>query len=86
MLSKCANPGCSAIFRYFHVGTLFRSEMESATPKQLEFGTDPSEKKGSRRVEFFWLCPDCSSQLTLAFQQSGGVVVTPLRRAKSAAG
>jgi hypothetical protein len=27
MLSKCANPKCTALFRYLHIGKLFRMEV-----------------------------------------------------------
>jgi hypothetical protein len=30
MLSKCANPKCSAAFRYLHDGKLFRMEVPAA--------------------------------------------------------
>ena len=34
MVSKCANPACSATFRYLHDGTLFHLAVESASPEQ----------------------------------------------------
>ncbi len=77
MLSKCANPACSAKFHYFHVGKLFRCETQSGEPHALEFGTDPTVKKSVRRVEFFWLCPECSGNMTLTFQQGTGVIAAP---------
>ncbi|HWF91383.1 MAG TPA: hypothetical protein VN684_03810 [Terriglobales bacterium] len=77
MLSKCANPGCSAKFHYFHVGKLFRCETQSGEPHAPEFGADPTVKKSVRRVEFFWLCPECSGNMTLTFQQGAGVIATP---------
>jgi hypothetical protein len=77
MLSKCANPGCSAEFHYFHVGKLFRCETQSREPHAPEFGTDPTVKKSVRRVEFFWLCPECSGSMTLTFKQGAGVIATP---------
>lgn len=85
MLSKCANPGCSAKFHYFHVGRLFRWETESRTLQAQEFGTDPTAKKSVRRVEFFWLCPECSVKMTLTFQHGTGVIVAPLRSATKTA-
>jgi hypothetical protein len=83
MLSKCANPGCSASFHYLHQGKLFRWDTRtSAGEKGSAFGTDPGEKKPSRRVEFFWLCGDCASQMTLIFDRSSGVTTQPLIRAR----
>ena len=77
MLSKCANPACSAKFHYLHVGKLFRYETQSAEPPAPEFGADPTVKKSVRRVEFFWLCPECCGTMTLAFKQGAGVIATP---------
>jgi len=31
-----------------------------------------------RRAEFFWLCDHCSSQLTLAYDSRGSVLITRL--------
>lgn len=85
MLSKCANPICSAKFHYFHVGKLFRFDSESLEPHKVEFGADPTSKKGVRRVEFFWLCPECCNRVTLSFQPRIGVVAIPARSAGAAA-
>ncbi len=61
MLSKDAAPPCSASFRYFRQGKLFRVE------------TDPSgmipTAKAPGRTEFFWLCDDCASLLTLEYNR-----------------
>jgi hypothetical protein len=84
MVSKCANPGCSASFHYFHQGKLFRWETTNGADKGPAFGTDPGEKRPSRRVEFFWLCSDCASEMTLAYDQRMGVTTRPLLRAKAA--
>jgi hypothetical protein len=34
MLAKCANPACSATFRYFHEGRLFVFEPKRDAPKR----------------------------------------------------
>ena len=67
MLSKCANPPCLASFRYFRQGKLFRVETEPS-------GIVPSAKAPGRS-EFFWLCDDCASQLTLEYDRHMSVVV-----------
>jgi len=60
MLSKCANPECSEIFRYLHEGKVFylapTPEVLIATGMQ-----DPSLH------ERFWLCDRCSKEMTLVW-------------------
>jgi hypothetical protein len=64
MLAKCANPSCSHPFRYLHEGKLYRIEL-------------PSEDGGSgAKSEWFWLCNQCSSQMTLRMEGSKLVAVT----------
>jgi hypothetical protein len=73
MLSKCANPRCTASFLYLHQGKLFRFETE---------GDDPAGRaspKAARNLEFFWLCDECTATLTLNYQNGAGVKVAPLR-------
>ena len=75
MLSKCANPSCSASFRYFHQGKLFRMEMPAANPDEAVL---TAAGKSVRRAEFFWLCDVCAKVMTLEYDQSGGVLVRPV--------
>jgi hypothetical protein len=70
VLSKCANPSCSASFRYFHQGKLFRMETGA-----LE---DRSPGKTARRAEFYWLCDNCAPRMTLDYDRRKGVVVKPV--------
>lgn len=46
MISHCANPSCTAAFKYFGTGKLFVSEQKSS-----------GGKPGYR--ELFWLCERC---------------------------
>lgn len=75
MVSKCANPGCSASFRYLHSGQLFRIEKpaKNTSPAVEEDGM----RKPLRRLEFFWLCDSCAGRMTLTFDGSVGVSVRP---------
>lgn len=73
MLSKCANPACSTPFRYLREGKLF--EFDS----HREPGPGKTSKK-PRRVEFFWLCGECSTQLTVIQDGQKGVVTVPIAR------
>jgi hypothetical protein len=66
MVSKCANPACSARFRYLHEGRVFK----------IETSTVSSESDGSptRRIEHFWLCERCVQTLEVVLEN--GVVST----------
>jgi len=57
MLAKCANPTCSAPFRYLHEGKLFR----------LDLGAGPPSPAGHvpRQLQYFWLCERCARTMTL---------------------
>ncbi len=41
--------------------------------------------KTSRRIEFFWLCDECKTELTLIFREGIGVTTVPLVRTQLAA-
>jgi hypothetical protein len=82
MVSKCANPDCSASFRYFHEGKLFRVETSTGLERRRAMGQDSSPGKPIRRLEFFWLCEDCAAKMTLVFDRQSGIAV----RAKDYAG
>ncbi len=71
MLSKCANPGCSTAFRYLREGKLF--EIQSTDEPSSASG-----KKPVRRVEFFWLCGQCSTALTVVKNEEKGVDIVPI--------
>lgn len=73
MVSKCANPSCSASFRFLHEGKVFRIETPPESPNADQ---SLSAKKPARHLEFFWLCDRCSSLMTLAVDK-GGVTVRP---------
>ena len=74
MLSKCANPSCTASFLYFHQGKLFRMETEMLAhdPRQAAVAA-----KIERRTEFFWLCDRCASEMTVEYDSKGNVLVKP---------
>ncbi len=72
MLSKCANPACSATFRYLHDGTLFHLTIESTA-------LDSQESYDRRTLERFWLCGECSRKMTV-ISDSSGIVVVPLQQ------
>lgn len=67
MVSKCANPSCSAPFRYLHQGRIFAVRPHS-----------PDRGNVSRAVvERYWLCDTCAKTMTLVLR-NGGVLLDPL--------
>jgi hypothetical protein len=77
MVSKCANPECSALFLYFHQGKLFRLETEGREDRRRHLGDETGVSKPLRRIEFYWLCEDCAERMTIAFDKVSGVSVRP---------
>ncbi len=72
MLSKCANPDCSAPFHYLREGKLFQIEAGDNGPQLV------SDKRPARKIEYFWLCGNCADTMTLALHHSKGVIAIPL--------
>jgi hypothetical protein len=60
MLSKCANPACSARFRYLRQGRIFT----------LEIKTLSSGRRGqcSSKMEHFWLCDSCAKAMEIVWE------------------
>ena len=86
MVSKCANPDCSATFRYFHVGKLFRLETTAGFDRRHSLDDDEGvASKPMRRIMFYWLCENCAARMTLGFNKNTGIYVRPEARAQSAA-
>ena len=79
MVYHCANPDCATPLRYLRDGRLFQFEVRSfSLPPAAQCGETPQKSRGSRQVSRFWLCGQCSSNLTLTFEQAKAVIVTPL--------
>jgi hypothetical protein len=72
MLAKCANPSCSTPLVYLREGKIFMVEPPSQFDVQ---GAVPIKPKATNRVEHFWLCGPCSSELTLTYDRQSGVEV-----------
>jgi hypothetical protein len=77
MVSKCANPECSAPFLYFRQGKLFRLETEGRHDRRRQLGDEQGAGRCLRRIEFYWLCEDCSATMTLSFDKNTGMSVRP---------
>lgn len=74
MVSKCANPACKARFKRLHEGRLFHFEVVRGN------GHGPhlvDSRKAPAKVEHFWLCSNCSAQMTVKYDKSKGILVVP---------
>lgn len=68
MLSKCANPVCSATFRYLHQGRIFQLVPGPA----VEWA---AVENGLLPVERFWLCDVCSREMKVIWDGARAKVV-----------
>ena len=82
MVSKCANPDCSAQFRYLRNGKLFRIHNEMLTAAEA-VAQNSLQQAATRRDRFFWLCNECAGKMTLVFED-GKISTRPLVRARAA--
>lgn len=81
MLAKCANPACSARFRYFHEGRLFVFEAKPDAPMRGP-PADPDSVGRSHSPRYFWLCSSCCSAMTVQPDGDHGVTVVPKQGAR----
>lgn len=78
MVSHCANPSCATPLRYLRDGRLFQFEVKSVSrPGGSQEAEEGGPKRPSRQVWHYWLCGNCSSDMTLQFDQLQGLKVTP---------
>jgi hypothetical protein len=78
MLHKCANPACSRPFLRLDQGKLFQVEMEYFPVSSSPALVRPRRPKKLRQIDRYWLCDECCSHFTLAFEKGHGVVTVPL--------
>lgn len=72
MLSKCANPACSNVFRYLREGKLFLIEFEARPGKS----DAASQKAGTcRAIDYAWLCSSCCRDMTVGIDAEDNVRV-----------
>jgi hypothetical protein len=74
MLARCANPVCSATFRYFHEGRLFVFETKPDAPLRGP-PADPDYLGKLHTPEYFWLCSSCCSAMTVRRDGDQAVLV-----------
>lgn len=78
VISKCANPECSVPLRYLRDGRLYQFEVKATrvlSPDQS--GISSGIKRPSRQIWHFWLCGQCASTMTLAFDHLEGLRMVP---------
>ncbi len=75
MMSKCANPSCSSVFRYLRDGKLF--QVPAGASLKAAPNTSSDAPKPVTRDEFFWLCGNCSKDLTIVVDPVSGVQAVP---------
>jgi len=80
MLAKCANPACSARFRYFHQGRLFVFEPKRVAPNRGP-PTDAEDADRSHCPQCSWLCSSCCLELTVQPDGDHGMNVVQKERA-----
>lgn len=78
MLSKCANPTCSASFRRLGSGRLFRFEVRSPSEPCRDVPHSVCNTKSGHASVFFWLCENCKLTHTLSFDSARGLTVQPI--------
>jgi hypothetical protein len=84
VLNKCANSICPTPFRRLSHGKLFRVERKAFVAGLA--GLRPTRRSRlRRRVEHYWLCDQCSSELTLIFEKEHGMLTVPLPEANKRA-
>jgi hypothetical protein len=80
MLAKCANPACSATFRYLHEGKLFAIESKADA---LTRGppADPEYMGKSSLPQYSWLCSSCCRAMTVQPDGDHGINVVRMENA-----
>lgn len=64
MLSKCANPECTARMKYLHEGRLFIVQTRSSARYWSNDSGSFSAPPGNQ-TEYHWLCDSCVDRMTL---------------------
>jgi hypothetical protein len=65
VVSKCANPRCTARLKYLHDGSVFAVRKRSARHECVTDEGSFADSPGTE-VEWFWLCEHCSRLLSIS--------------------
>jgi hypothetical protein len=81
MVTKCLNSCCSATFRYWGQGRLFGVDFADLERQGLLVGTKvvTSIRSKANPVEYFWLCEECATTMTIEISEAGEVRLVPLQ-------
>jgi len=79
MVAKCANPTCSARFRYLHEGELFAIEFQADSLRHAR-SVDPEYIGHSHDCEYFWLCSSCCCTMTVQPDRDHGIILVPKKK------
>jgi hypothetical protein len=77
MLTQCANPLCSKPLHYLREGKVYRVEIkEEPADASTPFLISDTGKK-QNRLQHYWLCGECTKNVTLRFDNLGHITVVP---------
>ncbi len=79
MLAKCANPACSATFRYLHEGKLFAIESKAESIRRGP-PVDPEYIGKSSSPRYFWLCSSCCCAMTVQPDGDHGISLVVMKK------
>jgi len=79
MVSKCLNSRCSAAFKYFGRGRLFRINFTEESRRFAMAGKKlvASIRSKANPIEHFWLCEKCATKMTIELSGAGEVRLVP---------
>jgi len=78
MITACANPACNRPFHYLRGGRLYRFDLRAPQFRGKGLSNAISEAAHDRTTLFFWLCKQCSANLSLRFEPNTGITIVPL--------
>ncbi len=78
MLAKCANPACSATFRYLHQGRLFAIEISNSARQGPPIGLEYTGNSNS--PQYYWLCASCCRAMTVQSDGEHGISLVRLEK------
>ncbi len=78
MLAHCVNPDCGVALRSFSEGRLFQFEVVSISVAASDETGLPFDEKPKRQTSHFWLCGNCSAQMSIRMEPALGLKLIPL--------